>query len=118
MGVDRVDDLLQRRLDGPAHGELVDDLRRLRADDMHAQDLARRLVGDDLDEALRVAEGDGLAVRGERESPDAHLAPVLLRARLAHADRSDLRTAVGARWHRSEERRVGKECRSRWSPYH
>ena len=21
-------------------------------------------------------------------------------------------------WHRSEERRVGKECRSRWSPYH
>src|SRR2546426_12694673 len=28
----------------------------------------------------------------------------------------------GDRWHldevRSEERRVGKECRSRWSPYH
>ena len=22
------------------------------------------------------------------------------------------------RIHRSEERRVGKECRSRWSPYH
>src|SRR5690554_7918051 len=22
------------------------------------------------------------------------------------------------RYHRSEERRVGKECRSRWSPYH
>src|SRR5256885_17254904 len=22
------------------------------------------------------------------------------------------------KWHRSEERRVGKECRSRWSPYH
>ena len=21
-------------------------------------------------------------------------------------------------WRRSEERRVGKECRSRWSPYH
>ena len=21
-------------------------------------------------------------------------------------------------WMRSEERRVGKECRSRWSPYH
>src|SRR2546426_2125280 len=21
-------------------------------------------------------------------------------------------------WYRSEERRVGKECRSRWSPYH
>ena len=24
----------------------------------------------------------------------------------------------GTVWHRSEERRVGKECRSRWSPYH
>ena len=22
------------------------------------------------------------------------------------------------KWLRSEERRVGKECRSRWSPYH
>ena len=25
---------------------------------------------------------------------------------------------VFASWQRSEERRVGKECRSRWSPYH
>jgi len=24
----------------------------------------------------------------------------------------------GVEWRRSEERRVGKECRSRWSPYH
>ena len=24
----------------------------------------------------------------------------------------------GYLWTRSEERRVGKECRSRWSPYH
>src|SRR5574341_2573737 len=26
--------------------------------------------------------------------------------------------AEPGRWCRSEERRVGKECRSRWSPYH
>ena len=26
--------------------------------------------------------------------------------------------AIGSRIARSEERRVGKECRSRWSPYH
>ena len=26
--------------------------------------------------------------------------------------------AVFAKFVRSEERRVGKECRSRWSPYH
>src|SRR3712207_8728477 len=32
-----------------------------------------------------------------------------LGARLAQAEVADLR---------SEERRVGKECRSRWSPYH
>src|SRR3712207_5038748 len=25
---------------------------------------------------------------------------------------------LGDEWLRSEERRVGKECRSRWSPYH
>ena len=25
---------------------------------------------------------------------------------------------INASSHRSEERRVGKECRSRWSPYH
>ena len=28
------------------------------------------------------------------------------------AEKAELET------HRSEERRVGKECRSRWSPYH
>ena len=28
------------------------------------------------------------------------------------------KTAVCVGEHRSEERRVGKECRSRWSPYH
>ena len=27
-------------------------------------------------------------------------------------------TELGKRADRSEERRVGKECRSRWSPYH
>src|SRR3989441_12492038 len=26
--------------------------------------------------------------------------------------------ALFVAWERSEERRVGKECRSRWSPYH
>ena len=34
--------------------------------------------------------------------------------------RVNVRLARGHRWleMRSEERRVGKECRSRWSPYH
>ena len=29
-----------------------------------------------------------------------------------------VKTDDGIRTERSEERRVGKECRSRWSPYH
>src|SRR3712207_9253436 len=45
---------------------------------------------------------------------------------LARAERAIVLTARGAEQHRSgtdtaqrsEERRVGKECRSRWSPYH
>src|SRR5256885_13913818 len=41
----------------------------------------------------------------------------------AAADMSSVLLAVGnglelSRYQRSEERRVGKECRSRWSPYH
>src|SRR2546422_11213142 len=35
---------------------------------------------------------------------------------IARARSADLMVCTGAE--RSEERRVGKECRSRWSPYH
>src|SRR2546422_476063 len=34
---------------------------------------------------------------------------------ISRAERAEFRRAVRER---SEERRVGKECRSRWSPYH
>ena len=34
-------------------------------------------------------------------------------------ERVDQLAKEGTKWKiRSEERRVGKECRSRWSPYH
>src|SRR3989454_12277378 len=33
-------------------------------------------------------------------------------------DYTGLARSLGVRAERSEERRVGKECRSRWSPYH
>src|SRR5256885_14519630 len=42
---------------------------------------------------------------------DAHL------HRIEEAKRRDHRK-LGVELDRSEERRVGKECRSRWSPYH
>ena len=32
--------------------------------------------------------------------------------------KSDAKSEKTEHPHRSEERRVGKECRSRWSPYH
>src|SRR3712207_9418411 len=35
-----------------------------------------------------------------------------------HCDNNDLRRELAFTRRRSEERRVGKECRSRWSPYH
>ena len=49
---------------------------------------------EDLEDAIEQGVGfDGAAIEG-----------------FARIDESDMR--------RSEERRVGKECRSRWSPYH
>ena len=37
---------------------------------------------------------------------------------VAQGDKVRLLTIAGEEAERSEERRVGKECRSRWSPYH
>ena len=34
------------------------------------------------------------------------------------AQMNEIAKDSGGKLHRSEERRVGKECRSRWSPYH
>src|SRR2546430_10886946 len=40
------------------------------------------------------------------------------RATLQHDTRDATSRPTTVRAYRSEERRVGKECRSRWSPYH
>src|SRR2546422_6445375 len=52
--------------------------------------------------------------RGEQDPEDRHdpLGSALRGSVGAAADR------LGPGLRRSEERRVGKECRSRWSPYH
>src|SRR3712207_6923791 len=50
-----------------------------------------------------------------RESMDARIRTLLESGRHVVAEREYLRRDGSPR---SEERRVGKECRSRWSPYH
>ena len=48
---------------------------------------------------------------------DDHLATVVVERETFFAEQGAV-ALVKACKRRSEERRVGKECRSRWSPYH
>ena len=63
-------------------------------------------------------------VQVTKESVEAGLAAVKPWGRLGDVSEAVNRCATKARYSvvaeltRSEERRVGKECRSRWSPYH
>ena len=52
------------------------------------------------------------------ESPDIRTGMALLLATLAAPGKSTIGNIRQIELCRSEERRVGKECRSRWSPYH
>src|SRR6266545_7762447 len=80
------------------------------------------LVGDELQQAahrlvpveMRAAVVERLpAVRATRQ-PKVGAG----RIHLSHLDAERLVTELVGSTIRSEERRVGKECRSRWSPYH
>src|SRR5215204_6384296 len=86
-------------------------------------------------DAMGSSPGRGVEAQGRADSGDLDQAPhrrrdvtedqratVLVHALVgsdhnAETRRVDERDA-GHVEHRSEERRVGKECRSRWSPYH
>ena len=62
--------------------------------------------------------GDGRALLlGETLDQQGNLKDIQLKGsgRTPFSRRGDGKSALGPR---SEERRVGKECRSRWSPYH
>ena len=67
-----------------------------------AEDRMRRMA--------RTADELAAAIRGH---DDATLARGILKQAMTAVDEAELVLFV-----RSEERRVGKECRSRWSPYH
>src|SRR5262245_21152999 len=67
VGVDGVDDLLQRGLERPPHRELVDQLGGLGTDDVHPEQLAGGLVRHHLDEPVGLAQRDRLPTGGEWE---------------------------------------------------
>ena len=60
----------------------------------------------------------GLRRRGIYLLPNLFTTGVLFCGFFAIVQAMNGRFEIGAVVNRSEERRVGKECRSRWSPYH
>src|SRR3712207_8244468 len=67
---------------------------------------------------VRVVPGARQANQGCANSPQAKRSCLGIRATMFSEDVEDRRSVRGRVQGRSEERRVGKECRSRWSPYH
>src|SRR5256885_4985906 len=82
-----------------------------------------RLQGDwssDVCSSDLAADDDGRRPRGDAEG-ERKLVPATTVTTIFHDEDADLAALAGssvAVVGRSEERRVGKECRSRWSPYH
>src|SRR2546430_16551514 len=76
-----------------------------------AQVLAERTRDTDLDKEQRLDEAVKLAQRS-LTTVDTDIAP------RADTPQDKIDAYKGVLRSRSEERRVGKECRSRWSPYH
>src|SRR5919112_3762132 len=96
----RVDDapqLFGRGFEVERDDGLVNHLRRVRADDVDAQQLVVLRLADDLDEALLLAEDARLARRAEGELGRLHVVAQLLRLRLGQTHRRDLRVAVRTR---------------------
>ena len=80
--------------------------RALELDFIDTDDIIKKKAGRDLSEIIKTS-GDDAFLKLENE---ALMADIKTPAVVA--------TGGSAVSSRSEERRVGKECRSRWSPYH
>ena len=78
------------------------------------------LTSDSEDEAAAKLRAAVEALPGESDAAwlEAHLRPLVGLEGAASERREDSFAAWRRFFERSEERRVGKECRSRWSPYH
>ena len=99
----------------------------------YAADLAERLRTRRVSRVLEIAAGTGVVTRALARSLPQGTSIVATDLNQAMLDQgAALGTARPVEWRqadamrlpfddasfRSEERRVGKECRSRWSPYH
>src|SRR3712207_9238286 len=74
-----------------------------------------------LERALRGASYEVLPLRGAEAAVVEHVprtVPLSVTVTEAKGLTPTLELAERLSGHRSEERRVGNECRSRWSPYH
>ena len=79
-------------------------------------------IATSLEEATEIIDNTNISILvSDHQMPD-HIGIELLRR--VSIDKPHIRKILTtSEWHsdvvlRSEERRVGKECRSRWSPYH
>src|SRR2546430_4404072 len=68
--------------------------------------------------ALPISANDYAARKAHPADAGRLYDPAASRPPSGTSRRADRRCWSAARPSRSEERRVGKECRSRWSPYH
>ena len=70
MGVAGAGEIFGRTAEFHQHGDFVDEVARARADDVGAEHLVGGGVGENLDEAVGMADRPGAAVGGEGEFAD------------------------------------------------
>ena len=95
------------------------------ADGMEGCDKALKLLPDIIISDVMMPEKDGIAMTRElrADMTTSHIPIVLLTAKSSIESKLEgleygADDYITKPFSRSEERRVGKECRSRWSPYH
>ena len=95
MSVDDPGDLRKPTLQRPDVDEFLDQLGRLRADDVPAEELAVAAVADDLDEAGPVAVDGPGADRAVLDAPDDDVVAGVERLGLGQTEARDVRRAEG-----------------------
>ena len=98
MCVDRGGDVVVGSLERDGESHLRNHLGGIRPDDVGSDDLAVRLVEEELHKSVRLSDCKGLAAGLEGELADLDLESLFLGDTLSESDARDLRLAVGATW--------------------